>query len=83
MDLSSHLFSTLLKVIYQKGFKYVRGGSLVDTALNKKIFGLTNVLLRAVFIEIVVNSRRRMHLCMQDDQNGQKMMVLTSALQLI
>ncbi len=30
-------------------------------------------------IEIVVNSRRRMHLCMQDDQNGQKMMVLTSA----
>jgi hypothetical protein len=30
-------------------------------------------------IEIVVNSRRRMNLCMQDDQNGQKMMVLTSA----
>ncbi len=30
-------------------------------------------------IEIVVNSRRRMHLCMQDDQNGQKTMVLTSA----
>jgi len=30
-------------------------------------------------IEIIVNSRRRMHLCMQDDQNGQKMMVLTSA----
>ncbi len=25
------------------------------------------------------SSRRRMHLCMQDDQNGQKMMVLTSA----
>ena len=48
MDLSSHLFSTLLKVIYQKGFKYVRGGGLVDTALNKKIFGLPNVLLRAV-----------------------------------
>ena len=30
-------------------------------------------------IEIVVNSRRRMHLCMQDNQNGQKTMVLTSA----
>ncbi len=30
-------------------------------------------------IEIVVNSRRRMHLCMQDDQNGLKMTVLTSA----
>jgi hypothetical protein len=25
------------------------------------------------------SSRRRMHLCMQDDQNGQKMIVLTSA----
>jgi hypothetical protein len=32
-----------------------------------------------VLIEIVVNSRRRMHLYMQDDQNGEKMMVLTSA----
>ncbi len=27
---------------------------------------------RVLPIEIVVNSRRRMHLCMQDDQNGQK-----------
>ncbi len=31
------------------------------------------------YIEIVENSRRRMHLCMQDDQNVQKTMVLTSA----
>jgi hypothetical protein len=35
--------------------------------------------LLSISIEIVVNSKRRMHLCMQDDQNGQKMMVLTSA----
>jgi hypothetical protein len=35
--------------------------------------------MRLHTIEIVVNSRRRMHLCMQDDQNGQKMMVLASA----
>jgi hypothetical protein len=47
----------------------IRCGGVISKKVNSSVS----------IIEIVVNSRRRMHLCMQDDQNGQKMMVLTSA----
>jgi len=45
---------------------------------NYKVYA-NSAILGAKVIEILVNSRRRMHLCMQDNQNGQKTMVLTSA----